>query len=342
MIIEENVSLRDLTTMCIGGNAKFFCRVQNIEDIKEAMAFVREHSVSYFILGGGSNIVFSDEGFSGLVIKVEISGVVFEDKEDHVLITAGAGIVWDDLVEETVERGLHGLENLSLIPGTVGAASVQNIGAYGTEVEEVVEQVETFDVATQKIKNFSHDECLFKYRKSFFKENGKGKYIVVRVVFKLLKSNKASLLYGSLQKVFNEKKITSPTPREVREIIIAIRKEKLPCDGDVGSAGSYFKNPVISQDHYTKLLSIYPKMPGFPVSENEIKIPAGWLVDNVCGLRGFREGEVGAYEHQALILVNYGNATAEEIKKFAEKIVDLVKEKTNISLEREVEYVNNE
>ena len=339
MKIEENVSLRDLTTMNTGGKAKYFCRVCTIPELKEALDFVHKHSLPYFIIGGGSNLVFSDKGFSGLVIKMEIKSVVFKDKGEHVFVTAGAGVVWDDLVEETVERGLYGLENLSLIPGTVGAASVQNIGAYGTEVEEVIEQVEVLDIVTQKIKIFSHNECLFEYRKSFFKKEGKGKYIVVRVVFKLLKKSDVRLSYGSLKKVFDEKGISSPTPREIREAIIVVRKEKLPYDGDIGSAGSYFKNPIVSQDHYTKLLSMYPEMPGFSVSKSEVKIPAGWLIDNVCGLRGSRDGNVGTYEHQALVLVNYGNATTEEIKKFAEKIVACVKEKTNISLEREVEYV---
>lgn len=339
MRIEENVSLKSLSTMKTGGEARYFCRASSIDELDEAFQFVRDKKLRYFILGGGSNLVFSDEGFDGVVIQPNIEGMEFKNEEEDVFVTAGSGIVWDDLVRKTVEKGLYGLENLSLIPGNVGASAVQNIGAYGAEVESVIQEVVAYNVETRSMKIFFHDECLFAYRHSFFKTPEGKKYVITQVVYKLSKKEKVKSVYESLQKKLEEKNIFSPTLHDIRETVIAIRKEKLPYENGLGSAGSFFKNPTVAQEHCQELLKKFPAMPSFVIDDTRVKIPAGWLIDNVCGMRGTREGDVGCYEKQALVIVNYGNATAREIKQFAEKIIACVKEKTGIVLEREVEYV---
>ena len=340
MEILENVSLSDFTTMRVGGPARFFCKVKNEKDLKEAVSFVKQKNIPFFVLGGGSNIVFSDEGFPGMIIKIELSGIVFREEKGKLLVTAGAGVVWDKLVEETVVRGLFGLENLSFIPGTVGSAPVQNIGAYGVEAKDLIVSVNTLDIETLKIKKFTNRECCFGYRESFFKTKKGAKYIVIEVTFAVSKKGTGNFSYGDLQKKFGSRKISEITSQEIRDSIIETRKEKLPYENNIGSAGSFFKNPVISKEQYTKLLKEYPTMPMFKTdNENKVKVPAGWLIDNVCGMKGITEGNVGTYKHQALVIVNYGGATAEEIKKFAEKIISCVKEKTDIELEREVVYV---
>lgn len=335
---EENVPLKPLTTMGVGGSAQYLIKIKNIHDLEAACHSIEEDAMAFFVLGGGSNIIFPDDGYPGLVLKIEILGISYEERGDKVYVRAGAGVLWDELVRETVERGIFGLENLSLIPGTVGASVVQNIGAYGIEVEQFVDSVEVFDRQEGGIKTFTRDECDFGYRESIFKKDYEKKYIVTHVVYVFNRHVQLSSSYESLQKKLQEKKIFSPTPKDIRNTVIEVRKERLPYDVGLGSAGSFFKNPIVSKNTFESLLDTFPNMPSFP-NGDDVKIPAGWLIDNVCGFRGLKEGSVGTYDKQALVIVNHGNATAEEVKKFAEKISSCVKEKTGILLEREVEYV---
>ncbi len=348
MTIAENVQLNQYTTFRIGGPARFFVSVKNIVDLTDALLFAQQRSLPIFILGGGSNILMSDEGFDGLVIRIEIAGVTFAEKEDNpevpegtTLVVAGAGEAWDPFVGQTVERGLYGLETLSLIPGTVGAAPVQNIGAYGAEVKSSVRWVEAMHVETGELRIFANSECEFSYRMSFFKTHEGKKYVITRVGFLLRKIGSPNTSYRDIQKYIEEHKLTplEVTLQRVRDMVIEIRTNKLPSVNDYGTAGSFFKNPIISQNDYEKLLVLYPMMPSYPTGTDNVKIPAAWMLDNLCGFKGFREGDVGVYKNQALVLINFGSATAEQIKDLAQQMIDCVKLKTNIILEREVEYV---
>ena len=336
MIIQENISLAQYTTFKIGGNAHFFCKVTTVDELKEAVIFAKEKSVPFFVLGGGSNILIADEGFNGLVIKMDIEGKKIQDQ----IITAGAGESWDDFVDYTVKQGFNGLENLSSIPGTVGAAPVQNIGAYGVEVGQFISSVNVFDTQTMKEVELSVRECHFGYRYSLFKKE-KGRYIVTLVNFSLKRDGKVNVEYKDLKEKF-----TQATPSQVREAVIDIRRHKLPDWNKWGTAGSFFKNPVITQAHFDELKAKYPGLPGFPEndangkSNDQIKIPLGWVLDNVCNAKGLLRGGVGTYEKQALVIVTKPGATASEVVEFTQDLMKQVKEKTGIIVEAEVEWVN--
>jgi UDP-N-acetylmuramate dehydrogenase len=338
--IEENISLQEFTTFRIGGKAKYFVRIKEINDLQIAIAFANSKKVPVFVLGGGSNIVMSDAGFPGLVIKMEITGIDINlEKEGSVIVSAGAGVDWDMFVQETVDQGLHGLENLSLIPGTVGAAPVQNIGAYGAEVKNTIEWVEALDIETGVMRHFTNEECTFSYRMSFFKTPKGKKYIITRVGFILQRNGELNTSYKDIAEYIKTNNVSEVTLHNVREMVIDIRTKKLPSIKEYGTAGSFFKNPIITQKSYDKLLKEFPTMPHYPAGEGKVKVPAAWILDNLCGFKGYRDGDVGVYKNQALVLVNFGKATAADVKALAQKMIDCVKEKTGIELEREVEYV---
>ncbi len=347
MNIAEHVSLKNLTTFKIGGNARFFVAVKSIEELQEAVSFARSQQLSIFILGGGSNVLMSDNGFLGLVIKIEIMGIerVEKSSETYELI-AGAGEEWDGFVEYAVKEGLHGLENLSYIPGNVGAAPVQNIGAYGSEVKDTLLWVEALNNETGQLQKFSNEQCQFAYRDSFFKKSEGKKYTIVRVAFLLSKKGTLNTHYKDITEYIKSNVVTDISLRSVRDIVVSIRKAKLPDVKEVGTAGSFFKNPIISKAQYEKLLIKYPELPSYPMKTtieyatgDNIKVPAAWILDTVCGFKGFREGEVGVYKNQALVLVNFGNAKAQNIIELAEKMIACVKEKTEIELEKEVQII---
>ncbi len=328
--------------MRVGGEARFFCCVENENDLIDIFQFIKKKKLPFFILGGGSNVIFSDDTFNGVVIKMEVGGTEYIVEGEKVFVSAGAGVVWDTFVEETIGRGLFGLENLSFIPGTVGASPVQNIGAFGVEVKDHIESVIAFNTETQKFEVFSREMCVFGYRNSFFKTHAGRKYIVTRVTFVLSKKGSFNFSYEGLRQSLKEDGIIFPTFQDVRRIIIALRRKKLPDVESLGSTGSFFKNPIVLKTKYEVLLKRFPKMPHYLVKEGEVKIPAGWLIDNVCGLRGKKQGHVGTYEHQALVIVNYGSASAKDIKNFAKKIIECVKDKTGIVLEEEVRYADEQ
>jgi UDP-N-acetylmuramate dehydrogenase len=263
-------------------------------------------------------------------------GIEYKDEsDDEILVTCGSGETLDELINQMVDKGYSGLENLSAIPGTVGAAPVQNVGAYGVDMSELIFEVEAFDFSSNQIKKFTKDECKFGYRESFFKTPFGKKYFIVSVSFKLKKYFSANLNYPDLKNKFID---SVPTLKEVRLAIIEIRSKKFPDWKKIGTAGSFFKNPIISEDHAESLKEQYPELPQYPYEEGTVKIPLGYVLDKICNLKGFTEGNVGLYKDQALVLVNYGGATSEEIKKFAMKVSEIVYEKTKLEIEPEVRF----
>lgn len=333
LTIQEHVLLAPFTTMRVGGNARFFARIENIDDLHQGIMFAREYHLPIFVLGGGSNMLVPDEGFSGLVLKIECKGVSYKENNSFVQLIAGAGEVWDEVVRDAVLRGLWGIENLSLIPGTVGGAVVQNIGAYGVEVGDTILWVEAFDMNTMSVKRFSRDECIFGYRESIFKKNIN--LVVIRVAFDLTHDGAPNTEYQDIKTFFSENGIVSPSFTDIREAVVTIRTAKMPAL-PLGTAGSFFKNPVVSMAEFERLVKAYPEIKAYPQKDGTMKLSAAWLLDKVGGFRGYRQGDAGAYEHQALVLVNYGNATTENILSLAREMKNIIKEKTNVTLEEEV------
>ncbi|HEY4494531.1 MAG TPA: UDP-N-acetylmuramate dehydrogenase [Candidatus Paceibacterota bacterium] len=339
MKIEENKILKDFTTFRIGGPASFFCIIKSEEELLEAISFAKQKKLSIFILGGGSNILVSDDGYSGLVIKMEIMGIEYiEDENGNTKVIVGAGEDWDSLADKTVNRGLYGLENLSYIPGTVGASPVQNIGAYGSEVKDTIDTVRVYDIQEEKFINFSNLDCQFEYRDSIFKKN-KNRYVITSVSFILKKEAKLNIEYKDVKEYFSNKGVTHPNLKEVREAIVYIRKNKLPDVKKVGTAGSFFKNPTVAYSFAHELKQKYKDLPVYNIDDRHAKISLAWVIDHVCGYKGVYRGDVGTYKNQALVLVNNGNAKASEIISFANEIKKIVKEKINLDIEAEVQIV---
>ncbi len=338
MKIQENISLKEYTTFKIGGSARFFCVVKNEDDLIDAINFAKKNKITYFVLGGGSNILVADAGFTGLVIKMEMKGINYFEEGNMVKAVVAAGENWDKFVENTVEQGFYGLENLSLIPGTVGASPVQNIGAYGIEAKDIIDTVYVLDVEKDQYKTFKNIDCKFAYRDSIFKKEI-GRYIILSVTFNLNKKGRLNLVYKDIQEYFDFKNIKNPTLKQVRDAVIYIRQKKLPDLKKYGTAGSFFKNVVVSTNKAQELIKKYPDMIVHAVNDKKVKIPLAWILDHACGFRGVKKGNVGTYQNQALVLINYGNATSKEIIDLAQKMVDGVFEKTGIEIELEVEYV---
>ena len=330
--------------MKVGGNARYFFDVHSVEDLKDAVRFIKDKDLPYYVLGHGSNVLASDDGFDGVVIKNHIGVKEIEFKnvtKEKVLVLVGAGMDWDTFVAGTVETCLCGLENLSHIPGTVGASPVQNIGAYGTDVSQTIKWVEVFDFETEELVQLTNTECEFEYRSSIFKKAKGKKYIVTKVAFLLSKTFKLNISYKDVSQFFIDYRRKNPTLQDVREAVIFIRTKKLPSVNTYGTAGSFFKNPIITAKKRDKLLKEYPQMPSYEVDERKFKIPAAWIMDHVCNLNGKREGGVGVYETQPLAVVNYGGATAKDVTKFIEMLKKEVKDKTGIELEMEVCELKN-
>jgi UDP-N-acetylmuramate dehydrogenase len=336
MKIEENIKISDLTTFRTGGNARFFCEVFNEGEIKSAIEFSREKNIPFFILGNGSNLLFSDKDFDGLLIKVSLKGLKIESEDSsYSFISASAGETFDDLINFSINNNLSGLENLWNIPGTVGASIVQNIGAYGTEIKDFVVSVEGMDINNFEKCLFKNDECCFGYRESVFKKNKN--IIITKVYFKLDKNFIPNLKYSGLKEKFdNEKKNTA---KEVKIMIEKIRKEKLPDWKVLGTAGSFFKNPIVSIDKYNEIKDKYPELPVFNIEGDFVKIPLGYVLDKICNLKGYRIGNAGFYDKQALVIVNYGNAKVEDIFSLIRLAEEKVLEKIGVKIEREVELV---
>ena len=333
MNIKQNISLKNYNTFSINANAKRFISVNSKEELKEVIAEEKD----IFLLGGGSNMLFISD-IEKLVIHLNLKGIIVNDTEsDSVLVTAEAGENWHEFVLWCISQNYGGLENLSLIPGNVGTSPIQNIGAYGVEIKDTFHQLEALEIESGKTKIFNIQDCEFGYRNSIFKNKLKGKYIITNVTFKLTKKNhKTHIAYGAIKTHLGSKE--HPTIKDISDAVIAIRQSKLPDPKEIGNCGSFFKNPVIDSKLFNILQEKHPKIPHYIVSENEIKIPAGWLIEQ-CGFKGKRFGDAGVYENQALVLVNFNNATGQEIYDLARNIQRKVEDIFNISLEIEVNII---
>ncbi len=337
IVIQQHTALSEHTTLKTGGAARYMVEVLSLEDLREVADFIVKEKLEYLVFGGGSNIFVGEVGFSGVVIKMMNKGIVYEEKETgEVKVKVASGEWLDKVVEKTVTDGIFGLENLSAIPGTVGATPVQNVGAYGMEVKDLITEVEAFHLPTKKVRVFSNEECKFGYRDSFFKTKVGSEYIILAVNFLCNKKFTARIAYGDLEKRFITE---APTALRVREALIEIRGKKFPDWKVLGTAGSFFKNPIIPRTEGQALRARYEDLPIYDVSADMVKVPLGYILDKVCNLKGFRSGNVGLYEEQALVLVNYGGATPTEIISFVEEIKSRVFTKTGIMIEPEVRFI---
>ena len=332
--IQENIPLKDFTTFQVGGKAKYFAIIKTDGDLREDLIFAKSRKLPVFMLGGGSNLLASDNGYNGLIIKNEIKGIKFVDKsDDKVILEVGAGEILDEVISLSIIRNLFGLENLSGIPGTVGGAVVQNAGAYGVEIKDVLLSVEGINASNGKKFIFNSADCQYSYRNSFFKKNKK--FIITSVVLELSKNVILKTEYAGLKNIIDKKENVKSV--DVRDAVLKIRKEKLPDWHKVGTAGSFFKNPIMTENKYKELKDKFGEIPGFPEPKGMIKVPLAWILDKVCDLKGYKEERVGLYEKQPIILINYGGATEKEICNFAKKIKVIIKEKIGINIEEEVE-----
>ncbi|MEQ8525817.1 UDP-N-acetylmuramate dehydrogenase [Gracilimonas sp.] len=336
--IQENFNLSDYNTMGIAAKARYFVSVKSVEELKNLLADTRFYNTPKFIISGGSNVLFVSD-YDGLVIHVDIKGISIEHEDEiQVKLNAGAGENWHQLVLYCVEKGWGGIENLSLIPGSVGAAPIQNIGAYGVELEEVFDSLEAVELETGEVKSFSKDECRFGYRDSVFKNELKGRFVIVNVRLKLQKSPTLNTSYRALSEKLEEEGIGDPSIKDISQAVIEIRQSKLPDPTEIGNTGSFFKNPVITKNQFQDLKSAYPEIPSYPDGE-KVKVPAAWLIDQ-CGWKGKRFGDAGVHKMQALVIVNYGKATGKEIWNLAQKIQVSVKDRFGVLLTPEVNIVS--
>lgn len=336
--IKENISLKPYNTFGFDVSAKYFCEIETVEDLIKVLQETQVQPLLF--LGGGSNILLLKD-FPGLVLKMNIKGIrISAEDVNSVTVSAGAGEVWHDLVCYTLEQGWGGLENMSLIPGTVGAAPMQNIGAYGAEVKDTFVSLKALNRATLEVETFDRDRCQFGYRESFFKHEGKDRYVIVEVSFKLEKHPVVNTTYGAIKDTLAAMNISTPTVKDVSNAVIHIRRSKLPDPAEIGNSGSFFKNPEIPKVQYEALKRDFPEMPAYPIDEHTVKVPAGWLIEHT-GWKGQRFGAVGVHARQALVLVHYGGGKGDEIKALAERIQSAVAEKFGIGISAEVNFIPN-
>lgn len=336
MKIQENISLKNYNTFGVEAKAHYFVEVHDLHELKYATEFAKINHIKILFLGGGSNLLFTQD-FDGLVIKLNLKGISEEIlDENHVLISAKAGENWHEFVLYTLSKNYGGLENLSLIPGNVGTCPIQNIGAYGTEIKDHFVSCKALNLETSEIEELSLEDCKFGYRDSIFKTSAKGKYVIVEVTFKLTTQNHLiKTEYGAISTELKNLGIENPTIQEVSKAVINIRQSKLPNPAEIGNAGSFFKSPSIPLAQFENLKEKFPEIQGY-ANGNFVKVPAGWLIEN-AGWKGKQIGNVASHKLQALVIINAtGNASGKEIYDFSTQIIDSVKEKYGIELEREV------
>ena len=336
MKIQENISLKNYNTFGVEAKAHYFVEVHDLHELKYATEFAKINHIKILFLGGGSNLLFTQD-FDGLVIKLNLKGISEEIlDENHVLVSAKAGENWHEFVLYTLSKNYGGLENLSLIPGNVGTCPIQNIGAYGTEIKDHFVSCKALNLETSEIEELSLEDCKFGYRDSIFKTSAKGKYVIVEVTFKLTtKKHHIKTEYGAISTELKNLGIENPTIQEVSKAVINIRQSKLPNPAEIGNAGSFFKNPSIPLDQFENLKEKFPEIQGY-ANGDWVKVPAGWLIEN-AGWKGKQIGNVASHKLQALVIINAtGNASGKEIYDFSTQIIDSVKEKYGIELEREV------
>lgn len=337
MVIQEDFSLTGYNTFGINAKARFFLAVDSVEALQNILC-----NTDYprkILLGGGSNMLLTDD-INALVLHISLKGkYIVTEAADTILIKVMAGENWHELVMWTIDHDYGGLENLSLIPGNTGTAPIQNIGAYGAELKDTFFACEAIRIADQEMISFTKEQCKFEYRNSYFKNEGKDKYVITSVTFLLTKNeHKLNTGYGSIEEELKKQSITNPTIRDISNAVIAIRKSKLPDPKELGNSGSFFKNPIVSKELFDTFISKYPEAPFYKTSNTTFKIPAGWLIEQ-CGFKGKRYGDAGVHKKQALVLVNYGQATGEEILDLAIKIMEEVKNKFQITISPEVNII---
>ena len=338
MNLLSNVSLKPYNTFGIDVSAAFFKEVTRQEEITEIFRSGKTGQLDKLVLGGGSNVLFTKD-FNGIVIRIDLKGVsVVNEDNDHVWVKAGAGEKWHELVMWCIDKNLAGIENLSLIPGNTGAAPMQNIGAYGVELKDTFYELAAFDIDKLKTVTFSKEDCNFGYRESVFKRNLKGQYIITSITLKLNKKATYHISYGAIEQELNRMGIQQLSIKAISQAVINIRRSKLPDPLILGNAGSFFKNPEIAIQQFEELKRQYPNITAYPAATGKIKLAAGWMIEQ-CGWKGKRVGNTGAHKDQALVLVNYGNATGKEIYELALEIKKSVLEKFNVTIEPEVNVV---
>jgi UDP-N-acetylmuramate dehydrogenase len=338
MTIKENISLKPYNTFGIEVSAKYFASFQSVEELVELLNYKPLTIKSKLILGGGSNILFT-KNYDGLVLKNEVRGIqLIKEDEHYVYIRVGAGESWHQFVLYCLQYNFAGVENLSLIPGNVGASPMQNIGAYGVEIKDVFYDLEALHLNDKKIHTFSLNDCEFGYRESVFKKKYKSQFVITNVTFRLHKQPVFNTTYGAINQELENMSVKELSIQAISQAVINIRSAKLPDWTIIGNAGSFFKNPIIGKHKFHELKRMFPNIVAFPSGERFIKLAAGWLIEQ-CGWKGYREGDAGCYTKQALVLVNYGNAQGKAIYKLSEKIIQSVKKKFGVELEREVNII---
>jgi UDP-N-acetylmuramate dehydrogenase len=338
MIIYQNISLKPFNTFGIDVKADQFVEVNTVEELQVLCATFNLAERKKLILGGGSNILLTKD-FDGMVIKMNLKGMdAIKEDDNFVWVKAMSGENWHHFVQFCVNKNWGGVENLSLIPGCIGASPMQNIGAYGVEIKDTFEELFAIEIESGKLVKFTHSECKFGYRESVFKQEEKNKYIIVAVTFKLNKHIKLNTQYGAIQDTLNSKGISDPSIKDISDAVIEIRSSKLPDPKVLGNSGSFFKNPEISNTQFQTLKAHFPQIPGYSLPNDITKVPAGWLIEQ-CGWKGKRVGNTGAHKDQALVLVNYGGATGNEIYQLALDIQASVQEKFGITITPEVNVI---
>lgn len=336
MQIRQNISLKPFNTFSVNASARWFANFGSTADLEELLSYSVDKTIqNKLVLGGGSNILLTKD-FDGLVMKNDISGiVVIAEDEDHIYLRAGAGENWHQLVMYCVANNYAGIENLSLIPGNVGASPMQNIGAYGVEIKEIFHRLEAYHIKDRTVVEFTAADCKFGYRESVFKKDLRNQFVILNVSFRLNKKPEFKISYGAIQQELEYMGIKELSLAAVSQAVINIRSSKLPDPKELGNAGSFFKNPVVDKHVYQEIKSRYPDVPGFAIDDSSVKLPAAWLIE-ACGWKGFRKGDAGCHIKQPLVLVNFGNASGGEIYELSEEILKSVRKNFSISLEREV------
>jgi UDP-N-acetylmuramate dehydrogenase len=336
--IRENVSLKPYNTFGIDARCDFFVELNSIEDFLSLLKSETYQKNQKLILGGGSNILFTKD-FKGIVIKNNFKGITIESENDqHVLVKVAAGEVWHDFVMWSISKNLAGIENLSLIPGCVGATPMQNIGAYGVEIKEVFHSLKSYDLHTGALQVFNKEDCAFGYRESVFKNKFKNKVLITSVIFILSKNSKLNTSYGAINAELQEMNISTPSIKDVSEAVIRIRQSKLPDPAVTGNAGSFFKNPEVSAEKHSSLKTTFENLVAYPLENGNYKLAAGWLIEQ-CGLKGYNINDAAVHTKQALVLINKGDAKGEDVLALSDFVIKKVFEKFGVKLEREVNII---